>query len=90
MAKTKEYRKFLCDDADSYISVYTEREGGDMNASLKLADCNRNVNIDFSVWRHDSKKITLKKRLAKLAIIEEGLARIRRFLESEGANEHKS
>ena len=73
----KPFRKFLTtpDLADSYIRV----ESSYGSATLKLADCNRTVELTFS---YDKPK-HLNKSLRKLAVLEEGITRLREELESK-------
>lgn len=84
MAKRKTWKRFLekgSSETDSYVRVTVQRNERGSDVLLKIADCDRRVelNFDFGGGEWD---VSLEDRLRKLEVLEEALRRVRAELEA--------
>lgn len=84
-------RKWLEEEkagVDSYVVVCGELMGKDVDAYVKIADCNRNVNLNFGCFAigksaDKHRRNELKKRQKKLQILIDSLKKLDEFLDEQ-------
>lgn len=84
-------RKWLEDeksDVNSYVVVSGQSFGKDIDAYVKIADCNRSINLNFGCYSIGSgadkhRRNELKKRQKKLKIVIDALNKLYEFLNEQ-------
>jgi hypothetical protein len=77
MSRWRKFLQLASQDVDSYVAVTIPRNAQDMSMVLKIADCNKSIELYFNLSTLRNQKISRK----KIAILKEAINKLEEGLE---------